>query len=98
MYETLVPLVEEQIEAHGRIRVVVELHDFHGWTMGALWEDFKFDLRHFDDVERVALVGESRWQKGMAAFCKPFTRAWIRYFDHSRLEEALAWAAEEDAA
>jgi hypothetical protein len=27
----------------------------------------------------------------MASFCKPFTSASIRYFDHDSLEEAKAW-------
>jgi hypothetical protein len=30
----------------------------------------------------------------MATFCKPFTTAKIKYFDHSQLDEARAWLAE----
>ncbi len=30
----------------------------------------------------------------MAAFCKPFTTATIRYFDHSKAAEARAWLEE----
>ena len=56
-----------------------------------LWEDIKFDLKHFADIERLAIVGEKRWEQGMAAFCRPFTSAKIRYFDHSRIEEAREW-------
>jgi hypothetical protein len=62
------------------------MHDFHGWDAGALWEDAKFDLKHFADIERLAFVGEKKWEKGMAQFCRPFTKATIRYFDRS--EEA----------
>ena len=42
------------------------MKDFHGWDAGALWEDIKFDLKHFSDIERVAMVGEKKWQKGMS--------------------------------
>jgi hypothetical protein len=90
-YETFVPEVERIIKQSGKIRVLVEMTDFHGWEMGALWEDIKFDLKHFGDIERVAMVGDSKWEKGMAAFCKPFTTATIKYFDESQLADARAW-------
>jgi hypothetical protein len=61
---------------------------------GALWEDIKFDIRHFADIERLALVGEKRWQHGMATFSKPFTKATIRYFERADAAEAPKWLAE----
>jgi hypothetical protein len=90
-YDEFVPEVEWAVNEHGKIRMLVRMTDFHGWTAGALWEDIKFDLRHFADIELLALVGESKWQAGMAVFCKPFTKARIRYFDTSRLDEAERW-------
>ena len=35
-YEQLVPAVERLVKEHGRIRILVEMRDFHGWTAGAL--------------------------------------------------------------
>src|SRR5262249_22275256 len=79
-YEHFVPELERLIRQHGKVRMLVRMHDFQGWTMGALWEDIKFDLKHFRHIERLALVGDSKWEAGMAAFCRPFTTATIRYF------------------
>ncbi len=93
-YESFVPVVERLIREHGKLRMLVRMHDFHGWTMGALWEDIKFDWRHFSDIERLALIGESKWEAGMATFCKPFTRATIRYFDEAKADEAVNWINE----
>lgn len=90
-YQRFVPEVERLVKQHGKIRVLFEMHDFHGWTAGALWQDIKFDLKHFSDIERLALVGEAQWEKGMATFCKPFTTAEIRYFDHEQAAEARKW-------
>jgi len=90
-YEHFVPAVERLVKKYGKIRVLVVMHEFHGWTAGALWEDIKFDLKHFSDIERLALVGETKWEKGMAAFCKPFTTAKIRYFDHDKSSDAHTW-------
>jgi len=90
-YEQFVPAIEEQITEHGKVSILVIMHDFHGWTAGALWEDLKFDFKHWRDIERLALVGETKWQHGMAVFCKPFTTAKVRYFDHENLDEARQW-------
>ena len=38
------------------------------------------------------MVGDKKWQKGMATFCKPFTKATIRYFDHAEgAERGSGW-------
>ena len=92
-YLQFVPQIEEMIREHGRIRLLLEMRDFRGWDAGALWEDLKFDLRHFNDIERLAMVGEKKWEKGMAVFCRPFTTAEIRYFDRSEAEQAHQWLA-----
>ncbi len=96
-YEQFVPEVESLIKKHGKIRILLQMHDFHGWTAGALWEDIKFDIKHFGDIERLAMVGERKWEAGMATFCKPFTSAKIRYFDVSDMDQARQWIEEESA-
>jgi len=96
-YEYFVPEVEKLIATHGKLRMLVEMLDFHGWTIGALWEDMKFDCKHFSDIERLAIVGDSSWEKAMASFCTPFTSAKIQYFDKSDLGGARQWLAMDEA-
>jgi hypothetical protein len=90
-YEAFAPLVDQLIAEHGKLQILFEMHDFHGWTAGAMWQDIKFDFRHWKDIERLAIVGESKWEHGMAVFCKPFTSAKIQYFDPTKLEDAKTW-------
>jgi len=87
-------MTEERIKEHGKIRIVFIMHDFHGWSAGAAWEDFKFDLKHFNDIERLAIVGETKWEKGMSIICRPFTTAKIKYFDQTEIEQAREWIQE----
>jgi hypothetical protein len=42
-------------------------------------------------VERLAMVGDKKWEKGMSVFCKPFTTAKICYFDRADIADARAW-------
>ena len=90
-FEHFMPPVERLIKGHGKLRVLFDMEDFHGWTCGALWEDIKFDVKHFRDIERLAMVGDKKWEQWMATFCRPFTRAEIRYYDRGQVDEARAW-------
>lgn len=93
-YEHFVPMVEKIMESRDKIRMLIELRDFKGWSVGALWEDTKFGLSHFNDIDRLAIVGDKQWEKTMAAFIKPFTTATVKYFDLEALDEANVWITE----
>lgn len=93
-YQHFVPEFEKLIAEHGKIRLLFVMSDFHGWTAGALWEDLKVDMKHFNHIERLAMVGEKAWEKGMSVFCKPFTTAKVRYFGQDEFEQAKEWIAE----
>jgi hypothetical protein len=94
-YAHFLPAFERLVEKHGKIRVLFEMANFHGWEPGALWEDVKFDVRHFSDIERLAMVGDKAWEHGMSVFCRPFTTAKIRYFERPAIQEARAWVQEQ---
>jgi hypothetical protein len=79
------------------LRVLFHMTGFHGWDAGALWEDIKFDVKHFADIERLAMVGDKKWQHSMSMFCKPFTKATIQYFDQDDIAAADRWLDEPDS-
>jgi hypothetical protein len=93
-YMVLRPRFEELLKDHGKVRLLVRMHDFHGWTAGGLWEDLKFDAKHFNDIERIAFVGDKKWEETMSTFCKPFTTAKTRFFYEDQLEAARSWLRE----
>ena len=90
-YEQLIPEFERLVKQHGKLRVMFDMRDFHGWDAGALWQEVKFDIKHFKDIERCAAVGDQHWQKWLTEFCAPFTQATIRYFDGADAAAARKW-------
>lgn len=92
-YEYFVPEFDRFIEQHGMLRVLFDMTDFHGWEASTMWEDIKFGLEHAD-IDRLAMVGENKWEHAMATLSKPFTKAAIRYFDHANVTEARQWLGE----
>jgi len=93
-YEVFEPAVDKLIEAAGKIKILFVMHDFHGWELGAVWEDIKFATRHCRDVEKIAMIGEKSWQKWMSTICKPFTMSAIKYFAAEEQDAARAWLSE----
>ena len=58
------PEFERLVRQHGKLRLLFDVTGFHGWEASAAWEDFKFGIEHFADIERLAMVGEKQWQRG----------------------------------
>jgi hypothetical protein len=61
-YEHFVPEFKRLIQQHGTLRVLFDMTGFHGWEVSAMWEDIKFGIEHFADIDRLAMVGETQWQ------------------------------------
>jgi hypothetical protein len=93
-YKKFVPLVDEAVAKDGKVRLLAQFEDFHGWDMHALWDDIKFSTTHCTKIERIALVGDKKWEEWMAKVCKPFTMAKVKYFDAAQLASAWSWLAE----
>ena len=93
-YKKFEPVIDKAVAAHGKARILAQFEDFHGWDMHALWDDIKFATTRCTKIRRIALVGDKTWEKWMAAVCKPFTMAKVRYFDTAEIEAAKAWLAE----
>ena len=93
-YKTFVPAVDAAIAKQGKVRLLAQFHDFQGWDARALWDDIKFSTTHCTKIDRIALVGEKKWEQWMATVCKPFTMATIKYFDASNIVDAQKWLQE----
>jgi hypothetical protein len=49
---------------------------------------------HYNDPERIALVGDRKWEERVAKLCKPFTRVRVQYFGAPDIMKALGVAPE----
>ena len=95
-YKRFVPMMEGIVTVVGKVRLFIQLKDFHGWDLHAAWDDLKFGLKHYSDFERIAMVGDRKWEKWMASLCKPFTKARVMFFDSSAVDAAWKWLQENE--
>ncbi|RKX47417.1 MAG: STAS/SEC14 domain-containing protein [Verrucomicrobia bacterium] len=96
-YKSFVPQMEDVIAREGKVRLLAHFHDFHGWDLHAAWDDMAFGAKHYADIEKVALVGDRKWEEWMAKVCNPFTRATVKYFDAGEIGLAWDWLHEEQS-
>ena len=90
-YQQFVPEFERLATKHGKINILFEMVNFHGWDATAMWDDLKFNLNHLSQINRLAMVGNKKWEQGMANFCAPFTHADVRFFDPTQFADARVW-------
>ena len=84
----------EMIEREGKINTLVLLEDFQGWEKAGDWEEMSFAYEHDKDIEKMAMVGDPKWELQALSFAgKPYTSKKVEFFDTSRLDEARAWIA-----
>ena len=91
-YDQLIPSWQRLLAERGSMRMLFIMENFHGWTPGAAWADFRFGTKHASKVERVAMVGEKKWQKWLTKIGSIFfLREHVQYFDRANLAEAERW-------
>jgi hypothetical protein len=75
-----------------RVRLLIEAHDFHGWSeIKALWTHLKFVFGVHRKIERIAIVGEEAWQKRLLSTARTLLGVDARFYGAGQLEEARGW-------
>lgn len=83
------------IEAMGparKIKFLILTESFQGWDNKSNWEDVSFQSEYDEQIEKIAIVGEKRWQDLAEAFVGKGLRSMdIRYFTPSEAAMARSW-------
>lgn len=82
----------EAMKRRGKVRLLVILNDFQGWDKRDDWNDVPIHLEHDQQVEKIAVVGDTKWEDLFGAFLgKGMRKIPIRHFPPGGLETARAW-------
>jgi hypothetical protein len=90
-YQRLLPELEEMLKQYGALRFYIELKEFSGFEMGALWEDIKFDYKHKNQYGKTAIVGDKHWEEWGTKISKLFFDAEMKFFYEDQSDEAWSW-------
>jgi hypothetical protein len=86
--------MKDAIEKWGKIRVLMAFEQFPKMEPAALWEDLKFSAKHFNDIERIALVGEGNWESWYAKVANILPKTKVTSFDMDHMQAAWDWLHE----
>ena len=82
----------DSIRAQGKVRILVLAGDFAGWESGGEWNDFSFQEEFDPCIEKMAIVGDKRWEDLALIFVAKGLRSFpIEYFAANEQAQALAW-------
>jgi hypothetical protein len=85
--------MHEDVELHGKTRILEFIEDFTGIEPSALWTDIRLGVPLANNVTHVAIVADQAWVRAVTHLGGLFTRAAIRVFEPSQADEARAWIA-----
>ena len=85
----------QKIAGAGTVKLLVLQENFTGWERGEAWGDTDFFFSHRDDFEKIAVVGNPRWEAQVLAFTGAGLRKGpAKFFSETEESEARAWLAE----
>lgn len=90
-YDALVPELDAILGQGQPVNFLLFMDDFHGWDIESLARELKWDASHRDRLQKIAVVGDSAWQKWSVTLSQWFLPGTIRYFSRERQDEARAW-------
>ena len=93
--KVFIPKLDEILGEHEKIRILMYLDEnFHGWEMGAAWDDAKFGTKHWKDCEKIAVVGGPKWVEWSTRIFALLMKGDTKTFDAYKLQDAIKWIAE----
>lgn len=91
-YKSLIPLIEKKIDQYGSVRLFFELDaSVDKIEPASFWQELKFDVKHFNDIDKIAVVGDKAWENLLAKTNKLLTSGEVKYFEPAKRNEAMAW-------
>lgn len=80
--------VEALIEEHKTVRLLLDVSECDHIDPVVAWEEFVMGVKHWNDLERVAIVGGAKWSHVAANTLNRLTCGEAEHFS----AEELAWA------
>ena len=93
-YKTITPMINSALEGvkDPKVKAFFDGTELEGWELRAAWDDFKLGLKHGGEFDKIALLGNKKWQEYSSKIGSWFVSGEVKYFEDEN--EALAWLQE----
>lgn len=93
-YQAILPKLEDAIQQHGSIQLLLEIHNFKGWQIKAAFDDLIFSFKNRRKIDRVAILCDGSRDFWTSLIDQPFakgTKGREKYFKSSEKKAAWNW-------
>jgi hypothetical protein len=90
-YKLFVPMIDKALkEAKGlEVDLLVDMTDFKGWEFLAAWDDMKFGVKHRNAFDKMAIVGNKKWEEVSVNMMRHLMKGKSKFFKERG--KALSW-------
>ncbi len=75
-----------------RIKALAMMDNFEGFERSADWGDISFLIKYDHQVDKIAIVGDPKWESEMLVFAGAgFRQGQVKFFPLDQVAQARAW-------
>ncbi len=90
--DVLVPHLDWIVREHGRARLLFSMEgDVQGLEPESPWQPEQFGLKHKDQIEKMAVAGESPWAEWCLRIGEVLSESRVNAFAPGKWEQAWDW-------
>ncbi len=91
-FDAVINAEAEQWKPQTRVKLLVLAGAFQGWERNEDWGDLSFFLKYGDQIEKIAIVGDPKWETELLIFSAAgLRRAPVQFFRLEHVASARAW-------
>lgn len=88
-FGTLTPVAASVVAEHGSVRLLLDVTDFHVEKISAMSAQVDFAQQFGDKIDRMAVVGDQKWDKAAGQLCEKFGVSNFKFFETD--DDAWTW-------
>ena len=95
-FDKLAPTLKEFVASNQDCHLLLTLERFKGWDdVSSFWEDLKLDVEFIGEFDRIAIVGEKKWQKWGTNLLDSLTKTELNFFEITNADDAWLWLTDK---
>lgn len=90
-YKSLTPILENFLKEKNKIKFLIVLDRVKSFSLGAVFEDLKFDFKNMKHIGAIAVVGSKKGQEILTKVSDVILPQKIEFFEETNLKGARDW-------
>ena len=89
-YEKLEEAIKQKLDQTKSVNLLCKITELSSVTAEAIIKDFKFGVKHYNDIEKMAVVSSKNWVQWMSKLGAVLPVK-LKHFEPNQIDEAWQW-------